>query len=83
MRHMQSEILEQYEIVEGLTIKAFLEMLKSNPEVLEKWGLVRKVGKASNSGPPAGACPECGWDLIREGGCVRCSNPSCGYSECG
>lgn len=31
-------------------------------------------------GPVVGACPECGANLIREGGCCACYN--CGYSMC-
>ena len=26
-------------------------------------------------------CPECGAELVREGGCVQCK--SCGWSKCG
>jgi ribonucleoside-diphosphate reductase alpha chain len=27
-------------------------------------------------------CPECGSDLKREGKCLTCTDPSCGYSKC-
>ena len=29
---------------------------------------------------PANTCPECGVEMISEGGCVTCKN--CGYSKC-
>lgn len=27
-------------------------------------------------------CPDCGYDLIDESGCVKCSNPECGWGTC-
>lgn len=29
-----------------------------------------------------GKCPECGSDIIHEGGCEHCSNPECTWSRC-
>lgn len=28
-------------------------------------------------------CPTCGSPVIHQGGCVECSNPSCGWAACG
>ena len=36
--------------------------------------------KPENWVVPANTCPECGVEMINEGGCVTCKN--CGYSKC-
>ena len=28
-------------------------------------------------------CPSCGAPVIHQGGCLECSNPSCGWAACG
>ncbi|MHC1572203.1 MAG: hypothetical protein ACXQTL_05590, partial [Methanosarcinales archaeon] len=39
---LELDNLEHYEVVEGLTVADFLQMVKKCPEKLLKWGLIRK-----------------------------------------
>lgn len=41
----------------------------------------QSTNTAVAASPTAAICPECGGDLLFEGGCNSC--PSCGYSKCG
>jgi hypothetical protein len=37
---------------------------------------------SSKFGEGPDRCPECGSFLVHQGGCVECSNSSCGWSAC-
>ena len=41
---------------------------------------IAKMLNPENWAVPANTCPECGVEMINEGGCVTCKN--CGYSKC-
>ena len=58
--------------------------------LLQNGGITRKEleearnngnGHKKGSSPVVGACPECGGNLVREGGCETCYN--CNYAKCG
>jgi len=92
---VEDDILEQFEIIRGMTVLKFVELVKQDPEKLIRWGLIRRKEPGSkpqeissqdisyheitHSRP--GCCPECGSSISFEGGCSVCKN--CGYSECG
>jgi len=76
---IDEQTANNYEIVPGMSLASYICEVKKNPDKLKKWGMLHEKRKA----PTAGACPECGDNLTRQGGCVQCLNPTCGYSECG
>ncbi|MCA9410904.1 MAG: hypothetical protein KC917_05910 [Candidatus Omnitrophica bacterium] len=38
---------------------------------------------SSRLGQSPKTCPSCGSPVIHQGGCLECSNPSCGWAACG
>jgi len=38
---------------------------------------------SSRIGTDTKVCPSCGSPVIHQGGCLECSNPSCGWAACG
>ncbi len=38
---------------------------------------------ASRLDPNLKTCPSCGSAVIHQGGCLECSDPSCGWAACG
>jgi ribonucleoside-diphosphate reductase alpha chain len=45
--------------------------------------IARTLKKYISDGEDAGKCQQCGSKLIYYDGCIKCSNPECGFSKCG
>ena len=63
---MQDDIMDESDAEAETTIQP-----KDEPDVITKPVVIDGVS----------VCPECGAELVREGGCVQCK--SCGWSKCG
>jgi ribonucleoside-diphosphate reductase alpha chain len=55
---------------------------EGNATTLPKEAWIGEYPEKSGKGLTGQFCPDCGTELIREGSCMRCTKPGCGFSKC-
>lgn len=78
-----STLLASLGLRHGADIKYIVKTLKKVNPVISSFtaAMVRVLNKYNNEILEIEKCPDCGGNIIREGGCKHCD--SCGYSVCG
>lgn len=69
----------------GAPIKHVINVIKKIDENITSFSSVvrRYLARYIEEEIDGESCPHCGDKLIMQDGCVKCINPSCGYSKCG